>query len=107
GNWRGKENSTTCTSEAHESSRRSTTKARSKGDDVNSTEGEFLMNKIYLRIAYVLLLVSSISCGEKKAKRIEEAQLRFQMGQNLLTKGETTQGLVELIAASEMDPENA
>jgi Tfp pilus assembly protein PilF len=47
-----------------------------------------------------------VGCGGKDPKRVEQAQLHHQVAQNLLNRGETTQGLSELLKAAELDPEN-
>ncbi len=47
------------------------------------------------------------ACGAGKAKRVEEADLHYQMAQRLIKKDETVQAMSEALQAAELDPEHA
>jgi type IV pilus assembly protein PilF len=65
----------------------------------------FMKNGVWM-LSLALAALGS-ACGGKNASQVDEAILRYQVAQNLLAKGETTQGLSELIQAEALDPKNS
>ncbi len=48
-----------------------------------------------------------VGCAGKDPKKVEQAQTQYQVAQDLLQRGEGTQGLSVLFQASRLDPSNA
>ncbi|MFH1018053.1 MAG: tetratricopeptide repeat protein [Pseudomonadota bacterium] len=59
------------------------------------------------RIAFTAVILVALGCAGKDPKKVEQAQTQYQVAQELLQKGETTQGLSLLLQAAQLDPSNA